>query len=32
MPGMTAFGRKWGIGSDDLWMPAFIMLIIHISL
>jgi sn1-specific diacylglycerol lipase len=31
MPGVTAFGRKWQIASDDLLLPAAVGVILHFS-
>ncbi|XP_023932665.1 sn1-specific diacylglycerol lipase beta [Lingula anatina] len=31
MPGLVAFGRRWGIGSDDLFLPAVIELLVRLS-
>ncbi|XP_033102022.1 sn1-specific diacylglycerol lipase alpha-like isoform X2 [Anneissia japonica] len=31
MPGMLVFGRRWSVGSDDIVVPALILLVSHLT-
>lgn len=31
MPGLVAFRRRWGVGSDDLVVPGIFLFLIHLS-
>ncbi len=31
MPGIVVFKRRWGVGSDDLIIPALLLLLLHIA-
>lgn len=30
MPGIVVFGRRWSVGSDDMVLPALLMVIFHV--
>ena len=31
MPGIVLFQRRWSFGSDDLVVPAVVLLLLHIA-
>lgn len=31
MPSLVAFGRRWRIGSDDLYVPGFFLASLHFT-